>query len=259
MILNTPNNVVLNLTVSETDYGSVKAGQFGVATFDAITGQTFPIVIDAIGANPTTTQGVVTYSARAHFVDRGAAFAGNPAASGAARGGGQGFAASGTPFAGGQGGGRRAAPTQTAAAGAATPQAGATRQSAAPAPNVAPAASATPAAKPVPGMNARITIITEQRQDVLRVPNNAVQRDGQNRVIEVKQSDGTTQKVTVQVGLSDSTNIEITSGAEEGATVVIPGTTATAAAVVTQSTGGFPGGGFRGDNFVPGGGGRGGD
>jgi multidrug efflux pump subunit AcrA (membrane-fusion protein) len=105
-------------------------------------------------------------------------------------------------------------------------------------------------------MNARITIITDQRQNVLRVPNGAVQRDGQNRVLEVKQSDGTTQKVTVQVGLSDSTNTEIMSGVDEGATVVIPGVTATnASAAPTTAAGGFPGGGFRGFGGAGGGGG----
>lgn len=252
VVLNTPNTVILNLTVSETDYASVKAGQVGVATFDAITGQTFPIVIDAIGANPTTTQGVVTYSARARFIDRGAAFAGNPAASGAAPGGGQGFAFSGTPLAGRQGGGRAAA--QTASAGAAaTPQSGATQQSSAPAQSAVPAATATPAAKPVPGMNAKITIVTDQRQNVLSVPNGALQREGQDRVLQVKQSDGTTTKVTVQVGLSDSTNTEIVSGVEEGATIVIPGVTATnSSAAPTVAAGGFPGGGFR-SNFSGGG------
>ncbi|MBI5284558.1 MAG: RND transporter, partial [Chloroflexi bacterium] len=87
-----------------------------------------------------------------------------------------------------------------------------------------------------------------QRQNVLSVPNGAVQREGQDRVLQVKQSDGTTAKVTVQVGLSDSTNTEIISGVEEGATVVIPGVTATnSSAAPTVAAGGFPGGGFRGN------------
>ena len=68
IVLNTPDQVILNLTISETDYGSVKVGQTGTAVFSAIAGRTFPIVIDAVGTNPTTTQGVVNYVARAHFV-----------------------------------------------------------------------------------------------------------------------------------------------------------------------------------------------
>ncbi len=67
IVLNTPNRLVLNLTIAETDYPSVKAGATGVATFSALSGETFPFVIDTVGANPTTTQGVVTYQARAHL------------------------------------------------------------------------------------------------------------------------------------------------------------------------------------------------
>ena len=68
IILNTPNAVVLNLSIGESDLPNVKAGQLGTASFDAITGTIFPIVIDSVGTNPTTTQGVVTYQARAHIV-----------------------------------------------------------------------------------------------------------------------------------------------------------------------------------------------
>ncbi len=95
---------------------------------------------------------------------------------------------------------------------------------------------------------------------MLLVPNAAVTRDGQNRVLQVKQSDGSTQKVTVEIGLSDAKNTEITSGVSEGATVVLPGVTAVASASAVAGGGGFPGGG--GGFGPPGGfagGGRGGD
>lgn len=284
VVLNTPDNVVLNLTISETDYGSVKVGQTGTAVFAAITGRTFPIIIDAIGSNPTTTQGVVNYVARAHFVARtpggfGANAPASPPTAGTANGGqrapalgtpdagGQGGGASGTPGAGGQGGGRRAtAAAATASAGTPPPpQAGATPQTGT-TPVSPPAAagaqqrggfagSAASNQRPAPGMNATITIVTAQSQGVLLIPNAAVQRDGQNRVVQVKQSDGSTQKVTVEVGLSDAKNTEITSGVNEGATVVLPGVTAVASA--SAVAGGFPGGG--GFGGPGGGGGRGGD
>jgi hypothetical protein len=102
-------------------------------------------------------------------------------------------------------------------------------------------------------MNATITIITAQSQNVLMVPNAAVTRDAQNRVLQVKQSDGSTQKVTVEIGLSDAKNTEITSGATEGATVVLPGVTAVASA--SAVAGGPGGGGFGGGFGGPGGGG----
>jgi len=292
VVLNTPDQVILNMTIGETDYASVQVGQAGTAVFSGIPGRTFPIIIDAIGTNPTTQQGVVSYIAQAHFV---AGRPGGPGANGAPGGGalgtpgsgGQG-GASGTPGAGGQGGGRRAtAAAATAAAGGTptTPNAAATPATTAvpdapttPTGSETPAAGTTPvsppaaggargggigAQRPVPGMNATITIITAQSQNVLRVPNAAVQREGQNRVLQVKQSDGSVQKVTVQIGLSDSTNTEITSGVADGATVILPGVVATSSATAGTGTGtggggpGGPGGGGFGGRGGGGGGGGG--
>jgi multidrug efflux pump subunit AcrA (membrane-fusion protein) len=98
-------------------------------------------------------------------------------------------------------------------------------------------------------MNAKITIITASSQNVVRIANAAVQRDTTGSFVEVKKDDGTTEKVTVQVGLADSTNTEITSGLDEGATVIIPTRTASAA---TTSTTAVAGGGF-GGGVPPGG------
>jgi HlyD family secretion protein len=261
VVLNTPDNVVINLTIAETDYPSVKVGQAGTAVFAAIPGRTFPIVIDAIGTNPTTTQGVVNYVATAHMVARPPGGAGanapvSPPAAGAGTPGASAVtgtapagtptpgAASGTPGAGGRNRGSR------------TPGAGGS--------NGGSGALGTPGAggfgggaasnlRPAPGMNATITIITAQSQNVLMVPNAAVTRDAQNRVLQVKQSDGSTQKVTVEIGLSDAKNTEITSGATEGATVILPGVTAVASA--SAVAGGPGGGGFGGGFGGPGGGG----
>jgi HlyD family secretion protein len=299
VVLNTPDNVILNMSIGETDYASVKVGQAGTAVFAGIPGRTFPIIIDAIGSSPTTTQGVVSYVVRAHFVagrpggasgnasgtpgarGQGAGASGTPGAAGQGAGG-----ASGTPGAGGgQGGGRRATaaaatagaggvPTTPQAAGtlapagsggtptnpqAATPGAGTAPVSPPPAGGFGGAGGAAASAQmPVPGMNATITIITAQSQNVLRVPNAAVQRDGQNRVLQVKQSDGSVQKVTVEIGLADSTNTEITSGVSEGATVILPGVVATSSAAAGTGTGAGTGGGGFGGGFPGGGGGRGG-
>jgi multidrug resistance efflux pump len=226
IILNTPNAVVLNLSIGESDLPNVKAGQSGTASFDAITGTVFPIVIDSVGTNPTTTQGVVTYQARARIVaGQGAGgFAGrsrNPSA-------GQTPQAQGTPNA--------------------TPNA---------APNATPNATATTAATPVPGMNATVTIIIAQSQNVLIVPTAAIQRDGANSVVTIQNDDGSTEKVTVQTGLSDGTSTAITDGLQEGQTVVIPGATATTGqASQTGNATAVPlFGGPSGGGAIPGGGG----
>lgn len=186
IVLNTPDAIVIDLTISESDLPNVEVGLSGTASFDAITGRIFPIVIDSVGTNPTTNQGVVTYEARARIVTgqgaRGSVFEvpeSPPQASSQAEG--------------------EAAPD---AAGAAV------------------AADAAPT--PVPGMNATITIIVDQRQDVLMVLSNAVQRDGRDSVVDIQNEDGSTTRHVVETGLTDGTNTEITSGLEEGQIVIIP-------------------------------------
>ncbi len=229
IVLNTPNAVILNVTVSESDLPNVKAGQSGTASFDAITGTVFPIIIDSVGSNPTTTQGVVTYQARAHIV------AGQAAAQGAG-----GFTGRSRNPSAGQ-----------------TPQAQGTPSAT---PNAAPTAVAV--AKPVPGMNATVSITTAQSQNVLVVLTAAIQSSGAEKVVTIQNDDGSTTRQVVETGLSDGTNTAVTNGLQEGQTVVIPGATTTssqssqtASATTVPITGGFPGGGG-----IPGGGGfRGGD
>jgi multidrug efflux pump subunit AcrA (membrane-fusion protein) len=106
-------------------------------------------------------------------------------------------------------------------------------------------------------MNASVTIIEEQSQDVLVVPAQAIQTEGRDSVVEVQSENGTTTRVVVETGLSDGTSTEIVRGLEEGQTIIVPGRTA--AVQPEADTGlsegfpeGFPGGGG------PGGGGPGG-
>jgi multidrug resistance efflux pump len=213
IVLNTPNAIILNLSIGESDLPNVKAGESGTATFDAIAGTVFPIVIDSVGTNPTTTQGVVTYQARAHIV----------AGQGARQAAGGFTGRSRTPSAG------------------QTPQAQGT-PNAAPnaAPNATPNATATAAATPVPGMNATVTIITAQSQNVLVVLTAAIQRDGTNSVVTIQNDDGSTARQVVETGLSDGANTEITDGLQEGQTVIIPSVTAASntSSQTTPATGG---------------------
>jgi HlyD family secretion protein len=265
IVLNTPSQLVLNLTIAETDYPSVKVGDTGTVTFSALSGEIFPFVIDSIGANPTTTQGVVTYPARAHLVT------GQQAAqilSSLANFGGrnrQGAAAGATPGADATAG---AARTPRAVR---TPSVGATPGASGTAPGAPGAARAGAAGafaqafanqqQPAPGMSATATIIVDQRINVITVPLKAVQTKNRQTVVTVKNADGSTQDVPVVTGLSDSTNTEITSGLTEGQTIEVPGTTATTASAASAlpATGGFGRAGGGGFFAGGGGGGRAGD
>jgi HlyD family secretion protein len=175
--LSTPDAIYLSLTITESDITALEVGQSGIATFDALEDQAFPITIESIGTNPTTTQGVVTYQAQASV------------------------------------------------------------QSGAPAGASAPSDAADSSATPLPGMNASVTIIVDQAQGVLVVPESAVQTEGPNSLVEVLNDDGSTEMATVQTGLGDGSNVEITQGLEEGQTVVVPGRAATASTAATQTAG----------------------
>jgi HlyD family secretion protein len=264
IVLNTPNALRLQLTFTESDVLSVKAGQSGVATFDAIQNTAFPIEIESVGTNPTSTQGVVTYQAWAKVLSAPASLRG----AGAVGGGSptailataakilgmteeelQAALQSGkTLTAIAEEHGMTAQDFQSAlrqqAGGAATPSASAPAATSTPTPSTTPSTAdsgssetASTSTTPLPGMNASVTIILDQAQNVLTVPESAVQTEGRDSVVEVRKDDGSTEKVTVQTGLSDGTNIEITDGLEEGQTVIIPTRAATTSAQATQTAG----------------------
>jgi len=107
-------------------------------------------------------------------------------------------------------------------------------------------------------MNATVIITVQQAQNVLVVPDRAIQTQGGNSVVEVQKSDGSTETVVVQTGLSNGTNTEITSGLEAGQTVILPSravTTTSAQTTTTTSTGTQGGGFFEGGGPPSGGGG----
>ena len=77
-----------------------------------------------------------------------------------------------------------------------------------------------PGADVRPGMNANVTIFTLRKQDVLLVPNGAIQSyQGQNIVLAL--GDGGPKQTPVQLGASDQDNTEIVKGVAEGQKVAL--------------------------------------
>ncbi len=117
-----------------------------------------------------------------------------------------------------------------------------------------------------PGMSVSAAIITDVHQDVLTVPNSAVKSQGSAHYVQIFDaplaSSGDNKGLPslvpprqqqVDVGLSDDTATEITSGLKEGDQVVTKTTTGTASTAAKTTTapsiiptGGRGGGGFRG-------------
>jgi macrolide-specific efflux system membrane fusion protein len=106
-------------------------------------------------------------------------------------------------------------------------------------------------------MNASITITIAQSVNVLTVPAQAIQSEGLQSFVEILREDGSTERVEVQIGLSDGINTEITGELEAGDVIVFSGRAATTVQppVDTAFPGGFGGGGFGGGGFGGGGGG----
>jgi HlyD family secretion protein len=97
-----------------------------------------------------------------------------------------------------------------------------------------------------PGMTANVSIVVEQHNNVLLVPNRAVKTSGKQKIVTVLQEGKSTQ-VVVTLGLSGDTQSEVTSGLSESDVVVIQQTTTTSSNQGGSGAGGLGGppmGGF---------------
>jgi len=77
------------------------------------------------------------------------------------------------------------------------------------------------------GLTVTVSIVVEEKNDVLLVPNRAITYRGTEAYVLVVSPDGTIEPRLIQTGISDSQNTEVTSGLSEGEQVVIPQTTTT--------------------------------
>lgn len=98
-----------------------------------------------------------------------------------------------------------------------------------------------------PGMSVTANIITNSKTDVLVVPNSAVKTSGETSYVEqfdssintdsgIVKTTKTPNKVTVEVGISDDNNTEITSGLSEGDKIITKTTTVSSSKSKTSST-----------------------
>ena len=76
------------------------------------------------------------------------------------------------------------------------------------------------------GLTVTVSIIVEERNDVLLVPNKAITRRGAETYVQVLSPDGVTTERSITTGISDWQFTEVTEGLSEGEKVVVPqGTT----------------------------------
>ena len=83
------------------------------------------------------------------------------------------------------------------------------------------------------GLSITVNIIVQQKTGILVIPIRAVTTEIASTVQVVKGS--VTETQTIQIGITDSNNIEVTSGLSEGEQVVVPASTAAVAPPTTSA------------------------
>jgi multidrug efflux pump subunit AcrA (membrane-fusion protein) len=216
-----PTMFEADILVNEMDIMKVAIGGDATISLNAMTGVKLPAKITHISPTATISAGVVNYQVKVEMDAQAASRIqqANTSAAAANATGQQGSAAGGfTPRAG-------------AASGAGTQSSGSSSSR---------ATSQLPASvaqnfQLKQGLTGTVELIVAQRSSVLLVPNSAVTKAGTQRTVQVMKADGTAETRTVEVGLSDWQNTEITSGLSEGEKIVVTKTT-TAASPTTAAT-----------------------
>ena len=270
--------IQVKMTLSESDLPQVRAGQLGLATFDALAGQSFVVRVVGVSPIPTVTQGVVTYVSQAVILrgadlvdiqadmqkfaaalssgsrtsalqipvlaDGGAATA-TPGADSSVTPAGSATAAAtaATKGTGLSGGGQRPQGAGAGAAAAGQGAAGGQR------PQGAGAAGAQ--RLPTEGMSGSVVLVQSVSENVLLVPSAAVRRENRQSVVLVPDGNGGVKSKVVVTGGTDGTRTVITSGLNDGDVVVTSAVRGTATATGTARAG-------QTNQTVPGGGGPGG-
>ena len=93
------------------------------------------------------------------------------------------------------------------------------------------------------GLTVTVSIIIEEKTDVLLIPNEAITSEGSQSYVQVVTASGAPEQRAIQTGITDYQVTEVTSGLKEGEQVLISqGTTTTS----TTTSSGPPRMGFFG-------------
>jgi multidrug efflux pump subunit AcrA (membrane-fusion protein) len=229
-----PDKFIANIMVTERDVMSVKIGGDATVSFDALSSLNFPARITQIAPLATVQQGVVNYAVTVELTSTKPIFPNRTGASSQRT----------QLFQNGNAVSSSGAAT-TAPSGTTTPTGtpAATGNSNPPVivPGSAFSSGAIPTLNLKDGLSATVNIVIQEKDDVLMVPSRAITRQGQNSTVQ-KVAGAGTQQTTVQTGITDGTNTEITSGLSEGDQVSVqPRTTSTTTTSGVRAPGG---GGF---------------
>jgi RND family efflux transporter MFP subunit len=120
-------------------------------------------------------------------------------------------------------------------------------------PSTSQAAATSQASQLREGLTVTVSIIVDQRINVLLVPNGAITTQGGQSYVQVLSSNGTIERRAIKTGITDDVNTEVTDGLSKGEKVIVPQGATTTTQQGGQGGGTFPGGGtFGGGTFIPG-------
>jgi HlyD family secretion protein len=77
------------------------------------------------------------------------------------------------------------------------------------------------------GLTVTVSIIVQEKNDVLLVPNGAITTQGKQTYVQLVLPDGTTEERAITTGISDWQYTEVTEGLSEGEQIIVPQGTAT--------------------------------
>jgi len=91
------------------------------------------------------------------------------------------------------------------------------------------------------GLTVTVSVILQQKNNVLLVPYTAITSQGGQSYIQVVSPSGTTEQRAIKTGITDYKNTEVTEGLSEGEQVVVPkGTTTTTSTTTNRRETGIP-------------------
>jgi multidrug efflux pump subunit AcrA (membrane-fusion protein) len=256
-----PTRFEADILVSEMDIMKVGIGGNATMTLNALPGLTIPAKITYISPTATISSGVVNYNVKVELDATAVArmqAAGNRPAASTANATGQLSAALQRMVDSGRITEEQAQTFQQQGgqAGGFSPQAGITLpEGFTPPAGFTPRTGSSSAASQVPstttqnfqlkqGLTGTVDLIVSQQNNVLLVPNNALTRAGNQSTVQVLKADGTTEKRTVETGLSDWQNTEITGGLTDGEIIIVPKGTVTTSSSSSSSQQRPPAGGI---------------
>ncbi len=213
MTIADPNKFQANIMVSEMNMSKIKVGGDATVTFDSLPGIALPAKMTDISPTATIQSNVVNYQVKVEIqslqpisaIQRGTSdntSSGNATSRQFPTTGG-GSANNTTP--------RISPPAGGAASGNSTFRSN------------QQATSATPTTVQLrQGLTATVSIIVQQRSNVLLVPNQAITVRQLQAYVQVQNADGTTEQRAIQTGINSSQYTEVTGGLSEGEKIIVP-------------------------------------